>query len=278
MLELATLRAKVFFYSLSLCLVLFAILPTLWMLSTSLKPLGEVFSVLPSVIPKHPTLEHYSSAFSQYNVGTYFKNSMIVAVATAVLCLAVSSYAAYSFSRYSFRGRKSLLFLILFAQMFPWSVLVIALYLMMSRLHLLDSYFALVMSSTTFTLPLTIWILKSYFDTIPRDVFAAARIDGAGEITVIHRIALPLAAPGFISTGIFAFVTAWNNLLFPLTLTHSKSMRTLPPGLLMSYLGQFQANWPGIMAASLIASLPVAVMFIAFQRFFISGLTAGAVK
>jgi multiple sugar transport system permease protein len=278
MLELATVRFKILFYGLSVLLLLFAILPTIWMLSTSFKPMGEVFSVTPTLLPRHFTLEHYVSAFSEYNVGTYLKNSVIVAVTTTILCLIVSSYAAYSFSRYRFRGRNSLLYQILLAQMFPWVVLLIALYLMMSRLKLLDTYFVLVLSATTFILPLTIWILKSYFDTIPKDVFSAARVDGASEVTIIHRIALPLAAPGFVSTGIFAFVTAWNNLIFALTLTSSKHMRTLPPGLLMSYLGQFQSNWPGIMAASLIASFPVVVVFIALQGFFISGLTAGAVK
>ena len=278
MLELATLRSKIGFYGLSVALLLFAVLPLIWLLSTSVKPLGEAFSITPSLIPRHFTLEHYYSAFSRYNVGTYFKNSIIVAVLTTILCLIVSSYAAYSFSKYRFKGQASLLTLTLFAQMFPHIVLLIALYLMMSWLHLLDTYAVLVLSSTSFILPLTIWILKSYFDNIPRDIFAAARVDGASEITIIHKIALPLAAPGLVSTGIFAFVTAWNSFVFALTLTSSKNMRTLPPGLVMSYMGQFQSNWPGIMAASLIASLPVIIIFMILQKYFLKGLTAGAMK
>ena len=148
---------------------------------------------------------------------------------------------------------------------------------MFSELKMLDTYAVLVLSFTTFTLPLCIWMLKGYFDHIPTDLIEAAKIDGAGQMQIIHRILVPIVRPALVATGIFAFMRGWNDFIYALTLV-GKSKQTLPPGLVLTYIGEFQSQWADMMAASLLVSLPLVIAFILFQRQIVSGLTAGAVK
>lgn len=161
--------------------------------------------------------------------------------------------------------------------MFPQALLLISLYLMFAQIGLLNSYWALILSFTSFTLPLCIWMLKGYFDTLPNDLIEAAKVDGAGQLTIIHRILLPIARPALISTFLFAFIRGWNDFIYALTLGGANSM-TLPPGLVLTYTGEFQTSWPNLMASSLIVSLPVVVLFILMQRYIVAGLSSGAVK
>ena len=277
MFQLDSLTSKIVFYSTLVLMVLFAFFPIYWMAITSFKSSGEVIQSPPTFYPHTFTLEHYTTALTDKNLLTYLKNSLIVAGLTSLLSVIISSYAAYSFSKYRYSGRKSLMGLVLSAQLFPKAVLLITLYLMMQRLGLIDTYPALILSFTTFTLPLTTWMLKSYFDEIPKEVLESAYIDGASRFQVLHKIALPLTMPGLIATALFAFIRGWDDFIFALTLTSSDAMRTLPPGLTLSYLGQFESSWAGMMAASLITSIPVIVLFILLQRYLIKGLMAGAV-
>lgn len=168
--------------------------------------------------------------------------------------------------------------LVMMAQAFPHSILLLSIYLLMRRFGFLDRYLALVLSYITFTLPVGSWTLKGYFDQIPNSLIEASRIDGASQVRIITRIIFPLAVPGLISVAIYGFVWSWNDLLYSLTLITSTAKRTLAPGLIMTYMGEFTNNWANMMAASIIVSLPVTVMFIMLQRYFIQGLTAGAVK
>ena len=169
------------------------------------------------------------------------------------------------------------MFLVLSAQMFPQALLLITLYLMFDSLSLLNTYLVLVLSFTTFTLPLCIWMLKSYFDTLPLELIEAAKVDGASQFTIIHRILVPIARPALISTGLFAFIRGWNDFIYALTLAGPDKM-TLPPGLVLTYTGEFQTSWPNLMASSLIVSLPVVILFIFLQRYIVAGLGSGAVK
>lgn len=258
-------------------LMLFSFFPIYWMLVTSLKPDDQVFQFPPTLIPGSITLEHYSAFFSRPELLRYLANSVIVASATAVGGVVVSAYAAYSFSKFRYRGRRSLMYLILSAQLFPQALLLISLYLMFDALGLLNTYAALVLAFTTFTLPLCVFMLKSYFDKIPTDILEAAKIDGASQGAIMRRVLVPLAGPGLVATGLFAFIRAWNDFIFALTLVGSRK-RTLPPGLVLTYLGEFQANWGEMMAASLLVSLPVVLAFVALQRHLVEGLTAGAIK
>ena len=256
---------------------LFAFFPIYWMLITSLTPTDQVFQFPPRLFPSQLTLDHYRSFFENPTLLRYFRNSLFVSTATATGSIIVSSYAAYSFSKFRYAGRRALMFLILSAQMFPQALLLIALYLMFDDLDLLNSYWSMILAFTTFTLPLCIWMLKSYFDTIPDDLIEAARVDGANQLQIIHRILLPIAAPALVSTGLFAFIRGWNDYIYALTLAGPQKM-TLPPGLVLNFIGEFQTSWPSLMASSFIVSLPIVVAFLFMQRYIAGGLTAGAVK
>jgi multiple sugar transport system permease protein len=259
------------------CAALFAFFPIYWMLATSLRPDTEVFAFPPTLLPQTLTLEHYRNFVRNPQLLRFLGNSVLVASVTAVASLLVSTYAAYAFSKFRFSGRRSLMFLVLSAQMFPQALLLITLYLMFSQLKLLDTYLVLVLSFTTFTLPLCIWMLKGYFDQIPNDLIEAAKVDGANQLQIIHRVLLPITRPALVATGLFAFMRGWNDFIYALTLV-GKDKMTLPPGLALTYVGEFQAQWADMMAASLLVSLPLVIAFIIFQRHIVSGLTAGAVK
>jgi multiple sugar transport system permease protein len=256
---------------------LFAFFPIYWMLVTSVTPANQVFKFPPRLFPSRLTLDHYHSFFNNPSLLRYFKNSLIVSLSTAVGSIVVSAYAAYSFSKFRYAGRRALMFLILSAQMFPQALLLIALYLMFDDLGLLNSYWSMILAFTTFTLPLCIWMLKSYFDTIPDDLIEAAKVDGATQLQIIHRILMPLAAPALVSTALFAFIRGWNDYIYALTLAGPQKM-TLPPGLVLTYIGEFQTSWPSLMASSFIVSLPIVVAFLFMQRYIAGGITAGAVK
>jgi multiple sugar transport system permease protein len=257
--------------------MVFAFFPIYWMLATSLRPNSEVFAFPPSLLPEQATPEHYLNFIQNPQLLRYLGNSLLVASLTSVGSLFVSTYAAYSFSKFRYTGRRALMFLILSAQMFPQALLLISLYLMFSRLKLLDTYWALVLSFTTFTLPLCIWMLKGYFDHIPNEMIEAAKVDGASQLQIIHLILLPVVRPALVATGIFAFMRGWNDFIYALTLV-GKAKQTLPPGLVLTYIGEFQSQWADMMAASLFVSLPLVIAFIIFQKQIVSGLTTGAVK
>lgn len=256
---------------------LFAFFPIYWMLITSVTPREEVFSFPPRFVPETLTLEFYADFFNNPALLRYLLNSFIVAGSTALSSVAISVYAGYSFSKFRYTGRRGLMFLILSAQMFPQSLLLITLYLLFAQIGLLNSYWALILSFTSFTLPLCIWMLKGYFDTLPDELIEAAKVDGASQIMIIHRILLPIVRPALISTFLFAFIRGWNDFIYALTLGGPEYM-TLPPGLVLTYTGEFQTSWPNLMASSLIVSLPVVVLYIVMQRYIVAGLTSGAVK
>jgi len=255
----------------------FALLPVYWLLATSLTPRTEVFAYPPRIFPSQVTFDAYASLASNEALFGYLRNSVIVSVITAVLSVVVSAYMGYSFSKFRYRGRRSLMYLVLASQMFPQALLLVTLYTVFSAYGLLNTYAALILSFTTFTLPLCVWMLKGFFDTIPDELVEAARVDGASRLRIIHSIVLPLAAPGLIAAGLFAFVRGWNDFVFALTLA-GPDKQTLPPGLVNTYVGEAATAWPELMAASLVVSLPVAIAFIALQRYLVGGLTAGAVK
>jgi multiple sugar transport system permease protein len=256
---------------------LFAFFPIYWMLITSVTPQEQVFSFPPRFVPSVITPQHYADFFQNNTLLRYLFNSIVVSTATAFSSVLIGIFAGYSFSKFRYTGRRALMFLILSAQMFPQTLLLITLYLMFAQLKLLNSYWALILSFTSFTLPLCVWTLKGYFDTLPDELIEAAKVDGAGQMTIIFRVLLPMARPALISTFLFAFIRGWNDFIYALTLGGSEHM-TLPPGLVLTYTGEFQTSWANLMASSLIVSLPVVVLFILMQRYIVAGLTTGAVK
>ena len=278
MLQLLTWRARLLFWGFFLLLAAFLFLPLLWMGVTSIKPENEVFVRLPTLLPKAATWVNYTNLFRRSDMVDQLRNSLITAGGGALLTVVLATYAAYSFAKFRYRGRKPLMFLMLSAQMFPFTMMLISLYPLLQWAGLLNTHLGLIIAYIILALPSGTYMLYSYFVNIPTEIIEAARADGAGELFILHRIVLPLAMPALVTVGLYSFMWAWNDLLFSLTLITKPELRTVGPGLLLNYIGESKNDWGGAMAASIVSSLPVVIGFAFLQRFFIQGLTAGAVK
>ena len=266
-------------YFVLLLLLIYAFFPTFWLISTSIKPQLEAFQNPPTWWPHNFSLFSYQILpQDQQGFVQYFKNSLIVSLGTTFLTLLAATPAGYVLSRFKFRGARSLILIILSTQMFPYVTILISLYTLFRQLGMLNTYPALVLSFTTFSLPFSIWMIKGFCDTMPTDLEDAARVDGLSRLGVLRLIVLPIIIPGVVAVGFFAFLNSWNELLYALTLTSSPDMRTIPAGFVLTYIGEFQDRWPDMMAASVVVALPIVVMFTLFQKQLVSGLTAGAVK
>ena len=263
--------------------VIFALVPFLWMLVASLEPNSSLYKSRLTLYPSPITFSNYTTLFFHTNVaqGTdfprYFLNSVIVVTGTVILALLVGVPAAYGFSRYRFFGKNAILYGILLQSIFPLVNFLIPLYLVMENLHLLNTYWSLIIGYLTFSLPLNIWILKTFFDGIPADMEVSARLDGARPWRAFVEIALPPAVPGIVAVAIFTFILAWDEYLYALTMITSSTMRTLPLGI-FSYFSDVAPNWSGLNTIAIAMSVPVIIVFLVLQRYFISALTKGALK
>lgn len=260
----------------------FSLLPFAWMLTASLEPSTALYRGTPNLIPHPFTWENYAHLFQpQAQQGVYFPryfvNSTVVAAATVILALLVATPAAYAFSRFRFTGRQTILYTILLQSVFPLINFLIPLYIVMQDLNLLNTYPSLVIGYLTFSLPLNIWLLKSFFDGIPADMELSARLDGASRWRAFIEVALPPALPGIVATAIYTFILAWDEYLYALTMISSAEMRTLPLGL-FSYFSEGVPDWSGLTATAIAMSIPVVIVFLALQRYFITALTKGALK
>lgn len=263
-------------------LTAFSALPMVWMLLTSVKSQFAALQYPPQWIPTSPTLEQYWRLLSpSSDVGreflTYMLNSVVVSTATTVLGLVVAVPAAYAFSRFRFPGRNLLFYSVLLRNMFPAVVFLMPLFIMMRWLGLVNTHASLILTYLTFGLPLSIWLLKGFYDNIPAQLEQAARIDGATRFQAFLLIVMPLSSPGIIATAIYSFIIAWNEYIYALTFINDQSKMTLPIGL-QYFFTEYATNWPGLMAASFIMSVPVVAMFLILQKYFVRALTEGAVK
>ncbi|MCC3373271.1 carbohydrate ABC transporter permease [Cohnella sp. REN36] len=258
-------------------LLFFTLFPFLQMLSTSLKPADQLFAVPPVWIPEHFTLSNFTAALHHQQFARYFMNSLFVSVVTCVLVIVVSVLAAYGFTRLEFPGRKFLLNVILVSQMFCISAIVIPLYKIVSALGLLNSYPGLVLAYMAFTVPVAIWLLRSFMLNIPIDMEESAMMEGASKLQAFVRVVLPLLRPGIGATAAYVFLMTWQEFLFSLVFMTDPAKRTLPIGI-MDFKGQYETNWGTMMAASILISIPVFLLFLVIQRQLISGLTEGATK
>lgn len=251
--------------------------PIYWMLSTALKSPQEATNLNPTVWPHTITGVNFKELFgSSLPFGDYLTNSIITSAATAVVVVVISTLAGYGFSRGGYRLNGISSVAVLATQMIPLVVIIGPLYLLLLHAHLLNTYLGLVIGYTSFAIPFGAWLMKGFFDGVPREIEEAARVDGYSRLGILVRVVVPLSIPGLVTTGVFVFMETWNNLLYPLTLTSSNNRQTLPPGLLQSFSGTFKTDWGGMMAASLITSLPLVVAFFLVQRSMVRGLTAGA--
>ena len=264
-------------YGLALVLLTFVAFPLYWMTLTSLKPQTEVFRVPPTFLPAAWTLEHYVNLFRLTDFGLLFVNSLKVCLLSTAFALGVGILGAYSLARFRGRGKEAYGRLVLLAYMFPGALLVIPLLLLFRELGITDSHFGLSLAYLTFSLPFVMWVMRDFFASVPIDLEEAALIDGATRLGALWDVVLPQAVPGLIATGIFAFLFAWNEYLFALILVSDESLRTLPPGM-MRFVSATDTNWGLIMAASTLATLPMALAFGLIQRYLVTGMGAGGVK
>ena len=265
-----------------LFILTFTVIPMIWMLLTSIKTQFAAMQYPPQWWPAEPTLENYVKLLDPTNsVGQdfllYFWNSFYVALATTFLGVVVAIPAAYAFSRFRFPGRTFLFFSVLLRNMFPAVVFLMPLFLLMRWMGLVGSHASLVLTYLTFGLPLSIWLLKGFYDNIPIQLEQAARIAGATRFQAFLLIVMPLSTPGIIATAIFSFIGAWNEYVYALTFINRQDRMTLPVGI-QRFFAEFATDWPGLMAATFLMSVPVVVLFLVLQKYFVRALTEGAVK
>ncbi|HHV12758.1 MAG TPA: carbohydrate ABC transporter permease [Clostridiales bacterium] len=269
---------KVLVYLGVVAITIIFIFPIYWMILTSIKPNEAILRLPPQFIPKGATLNNYKNIMGDGKFVVFYKNNVIVSTVTTLVTLVLAVFASYAFSRFRFRGSRFLQMLFLSTQMFPAMTLLIALYNMYFKLGLLNTYTALVLACSTNALPMSVWILKGFFDTIPKSLEEAAYIDGSSKANTLFRVILPLIRPGIIAVGIYSFLISWEDFLWGLTLVNKTEMRTLASGIAMTYLGEYNYDWGRVMASAVTAAVPILIIFIFLQKYIISGLTAGAVK
>lgn len=263
-------------------LLIFTVLPMVWMVLTSIKSQFAALQYPPQWWPAEPTLQNYWRLLDPSNsVGKeflhYFWNSFYVSLLTTILGVLVAVPAAYAFSRFRFPGRTFLFFTVLLRNMFPAVVFLMPLFLLMRWLGLVNTHGSLILTYLTFGLPLSIWLLKGFYDNIPIQLEQAARIDGATRFQAFILIVMPLSTPGIIATSIFSFIGAWNEYVYAYTFLSKQDSMTLPVGI-QRFFTEFATDWPGLMAATFMMSVPVVVLFLVLQKYFVRALTEGAVK
>jgi multiple sugar transport system permease protein len=250
--------------------------PYIWQVITSFKPPAEL-ATLPPLLPTRIALESYVGVFADQPFARIIANSFVVATSTTLLSLLIGSLAAFSLSKLPVKKKALWLALFLSISMFPPIATVSPLYLAIRTVGLRDTYLALIIPYTTFTLPLAVWILTSFFRDIPDDLYRSARVDGCTPMQAFRKILLPLAAPGIFTAAILIFIFAWNEFLFALTFTATERSRTIPVGIAL-FPGMHEVPWGEIAAASVIVTVPLVVLVLAFQRRIVAGLTAGAIR
>jgi N,N'-diacetylchitobiose transport system permease protein len=261
---------------------LFALFPVLWMISTAFKPATEIYSLTPHPIPLHPTLANFRAVFSGSVIGisywNFLKNSLFITIVAVAVSSLVGLLAAIALGRFKFRFRTTYLVMLLIVQLLPQQALVVSLFIDFRKLNLLDSLVGLIAVYTAFALPVTIWMLRNFAATVPKDLEEAAAIDGAGAWTRFWRILLPMVAPGLVATSVFAFIFAYNEFVFALTFLGTDTAKFTLPLYVQYFYGQNSTDWGAIMASSTLFTIPVLAFFLVTQRRLTSGLVAGAVK
>jgi multiple sugar transport system permease protein len=263
-------------------LLAYTLIPMAWMLITSLKTGFAAMQYPPQWWPAEPTLENYTRLLDpRDSVGRdflrYFWNSLVVSTLTTVLAVVVAVPAAYAFSRFRFPGRTMLFFSVLLRNMFPAVIFLVPLFILMRMLGLVNTLWSLVLTYLTFGLPLAIWLLKGFYDNIPIQLEQAARIDGATRFQAFRLIVMPLSVPGIVATAIYSFIGAWNEYIYAYTFLTRHDQMTLPVGI-QRFFSENATDWPGLMAATFLMSVPVVVLFLVLQRYFVRALAEGAVK
>jgi len=279
------LLRSVLIYFLAISVMVLFLAPIIWLVISSITPLTQLLTVPLKWIPERPSFEYYKqiimAAPKAKTTASNFKiavmNSVVIAGAVTIVCLFVGSLAAYAFTRLDMPFGDKLIFLLLFTQMIPGIAIMIPLYLIASRLNMLDRRITLVIVYCSFSLPFVIWMMRGYFQTIPSELEDAAMIDGCSRVSALFRVVIPLSTPGLFATGIFSFLAAWNEFLLALVMTQSLGSKTMPVAL-AEFIGRFRVDYGLMCTVGVIACIPPIALTLIFQRYLIEGLTAGAVK
>jgi multiple sugar transport system permease protein len=251
--------------------------PIYWMFNTSISPRDELYVYPPTIIHPHPTADAYLNIFTSRPIGQWLVNSLLVVGATTLVAVLTATWAAYSLSRFRPRGSATLAYLILATRLLPATTLIIPLFILMRTLGLIDNLASLVLADSTVVIPFAVWMLKGYFDSIPRELEDAALVDGTGYLGALFRITVPLAAPGIVATMLYSAILTWDEYLFARTFLNQAANWTISLGL-ASFRGEYVTYWNDVMAASLIGTVPIIALFLVLERHMVSGITGGAVK
>jgi trehalose/maltose transport system permease protein len=273
--------SRVLFYIVLVVIFVYIVFPFYWAFRSSITPDGELFVTPVHYWPEQPTLAHYQDVFSNGDFLVALRNSAIVAASTTVLSLIVGTVGAYALGRFRFRGRLPVMYLILSMTMFPAIAILGSLFDLVRRFGLYNQLPALIITYLIFTLPFTVWVLTSFFQGLPKELEEAAYVDGASPFETLYKVMLPLIAPGLVTTGLLAFIQAWNEFLFAVSFLQTPDKRTVPLAIFQFATqtgGGFEIPWGSIMAGTVVVTVPLIVLVLIFQNRIISGLTAGAVK
>jgi multiple sugar transport system permease protein len=251
--------------------------PFYWTLLTSLQPRGAIYTTHPSLLPQAFRWESYLEIFQLRPFDLWLQNSFLIAAGTTILNLVLAIPAAYSLARFSYGGKRTLGMVVLVTQMLPASLIVVPMYLAFLRFGMLDSKLGVILAHSSMTLPYAVWMLRSFFETVPLEILEAALVDGCSRVRAMIRISLPLAAPGIVGAGLYVFETSWNEYLFARTFISRAENMVVSVGI-STFIGEYTVFWHQIMAAAVISALPAFVIFFVFQRFLVQGLSSGAVK
>lgn len=271
-------RKRKVLYVIGLILFLIIIIfPFYWQVITSIKNPEDITKMPTELIPSRFSLEFYKSVFVNHHLQVYLLNSVIVAIGAMILTVLIAFPASYAFARIKFKFKKFWQNIILLANMFPLIAIVTPMFIIFRQLHLLNTYMGLILPSVILTLPMAIWTLIAFIKTIPYELEEAARIDGARRRDIMLKVVLPLAIPGIFTTGIIAFISAWNEFMFALVLVTKDEMRTVPIAISM-FPGEYSVPWGDMSAASIVATAPIIILVLLCQKRIVSGLTSGALK
>ncbi len=268
---------QVLTYVILVFLASFIVVPVLWMVSTAFKTEPQTYYPQPKWLPDPFSLESFHKFFNTYNFGKMTLNSLVVCLSAMVICVACACLAGYGVTRFRFKGKNQLMSFLLITQMFPSVMLVVPFYAVLSKYHLTNTLMGLVVVYAATNVAFSTWMIVSYFKTIPLELDEAARVDGASSFRIFWNIILPLIVPGIAAVAMFVLFNGWNEYMFSSVLVSKDELKTLTVGII-ALNSQYQIKWNDLMAASSISSLPLVILFVCFQKYFIAGMTGGAVK
>jgi ABC-type glycerol-3-phosphate transport system permease component len=264
-------------YGSALVICTFSLIPILWGVSTSLKTDAKVYSIPPAWVPEPVTFENYWQVFTNSAMLRYFKNTAIVSFSSMAISLVIGVLGAYGFSRYRFPGAKTLLASILFTRVLPRVTLIVPFYITLRNLRMLNTYQGMILIYLMVVMPISVWLLKGFFDNVPYEIEEAAIVDGCSPLGLLTRVVLPLSTPAIAAVGMYSFILAWNEFLFALLVSTDATTRTISVGLAF-FIDEAGIHWGPLMAASILMSIPAVIVFTLSQRLLVKGLSEGSVK